>query len=260
MEESLTIATINSNDSKMNKETNMHSTIIITNDTTMNMDINNMDTYDMDINNMDADPSMNQYATQEHESNSQIQHCMIKKVNGFQYLTLPETKLMDYVVEDKNIEKAASAVRDETIAPHLPVSEIKIEMCNYILESDEMKDIICQDLLRGVYSPEAIAADTNQKDRIEGLPGVFEATLSQIIQTMIKQALEDADIERFAPFFPMVINDYFNLVYFRKFSEESLAKGYKYWVSIKLDSFYDKIPRNEQVLGSIPSVGSIFLP
>ena len=44
MKESLTTATINSNDSKMNKETNMHSTIIITNDTTMNMDINNMDT------------------------------------------------------------------------------------------------------------------------------------------------------------------------------------------------------------------------
>ena len=216
MKESLTIATLNSTDMTTN----------------------------MDINDMDTDPSMNPLTTQERESNSQIQHCTITKVNGFQYLTLPETKLMDYVVEDKNIETAVSAVRDETNDPHLPVSEIRVEMCNYILESDEMKELIRQDLLRGVYNPEAIAADMNLKDRIEGLPSVFEATLSQIIQTMVKQVLEDAYIKRWAPLFPEVTYEYIDLGYFQKISEESLAKGYKYWISIKLDSFYDKIPHD----------------
>ena len=162
MKESLTTATINSNDTKTNKETNMHSTIILNStDMTMNTDINDMDTYDMDINDMDtydmdADSGMNQYATEERESNSQIQRCTITTVNGFQYLTLPETKLMDYVVEDSNIETAARAVRDKAFEAYLPVSEIKVEMCNYILKSAEMKEIIRQDLLRGVYSPEAI--------------------------------------------------------------------------------------------------------
>ena len=107
-----------------------------------------------------------------------------------------------------------------------------------------MKEIIRQDLLRGVYSPEAIAADMNLKDRIEGLPAVFVATLSRIIQTMVKQVLEDAHIEFLSPFFPLVTNDYLYLGPFQTFSEESLAKGYKYWISIKLDSFYDKIPHD----------------
>ena len=99
------------------------------------------------------DPTMN--------INMKMQHCSITNVNGFQYLTLPETNLMDYVGEDKNIETAASAVRDETTDPHLTVSQTKVEMCNYILESDEMKEIVRQNLLRGVYSHEAIAVEMN---------------------------------------------------------------------------------------------------
>ena len=67
-----------------------------------------------------------------------------------------------------------------------------------------MKEIIRQDLLRGVYSPEAIAADMNLKDRIEGLPGVFEATLSQIIQTMVYQIMEEAEVEMRLHYFPIV--------------------------------------------------------
>lgn len=188
------------------------------------------------------DTNTNQNTTM--NTNMQIQLCTITTVNGFQYLTSPETKLMDYIVEEKNIAAAASAVRDEAFDSLLPVSESRVDMCNSILESDEMREIIRQDLLRGIYSPETIAADMNLKDRIEGLPGVFEATLSQIIQTMVKQVLEDAHIEHLAPFFPMVTYDYIDLGQFQKISEETLAKGYKYWTSIKLDSFYDKIPHD----------------
>ena len=70
--------------------------------------------------------------------------CTVTTVNGFQYLTIPETKLMDYVVDDSNIETAARAIYDEAFDSLLPDSEIKVAVCNSILESYEMKEIIRQ--------------------------------------------------------------------------------------------------------------------
>ena len=67
------------------------------------------------------DTNTNQNTTM--NTNMQIQLCTITTVNGFQYLTSPETKLMDYIVEEKNIAAAASAVRDEAFDSLLPVSE-----------------------------------------------------------------------------------------------------------------------------------------
>ena len=180
MKENITTVTINSNETKTNKETNMHSTGTL-NSTDM--------TTNMDINDMDADPSMNPFTTQERESNSRFQRCTLTVVNGLPYPTIPGTDLMDWIAAETNIVGAIETVHNEVKDSPLPDSKIKVKVCNSILESDEMMETIRQDLLRGVYSPETIAADMNLKDRIEGLPGVFEATLSQIIQTMVYQIM-----------------------------------------------------------------------
>ena len=245
MKENITTVTINSNDTKTNKETNMHSTIINSNDMTMNMD-NNKDTYDMDTYDMDAEPGMPMppYATQERESNSRFQRCTLTKVNGLPYPTIPGKDLMDWIAAETNIVEAIETVHNEVKNMFLPDSKIKVKVCNSILESDEMMDIIRQDLLQGVYSPEAIAADMNLKDRIEGLPGVFEATLSQIIQTMVYQIMERAEVEMRLHYFTTVGCEKCNLTDLQYFSQEAFAKGYKNWISIKLESIYDNIPHD----------------
>ena len=245
MKENITTVTINSNDTKTNKETNMHSTIIInSNDMTMNME-NNKDTYDdMDTYDMDAEPGMTPYATQERESNSRFQRCTLTKVNGLPYPTIPGTDLMDWIAAETNIVGAIETVYNEVKNMFLPDSEIKVKVCNSILESDEMMETIRQDLLRGVYSPEAIATDMNLKDRIEGLPGVFEATLSQIIQTMVYQIMERANVEMYLHYYPIVSCEGFDFCDVENYFQEAFAKGYKTWISIKLESIYDNIPHD----------------
>ena len=115
MKENITTVTINSNGTKTNKETNMHSTVTL-NSTDM--------TTNMDINDMDADSSMNPFTTQERESNSRFQRCTLTKVNGLPYPTIPGTDLMDWIAAETNIVEAIETVYKEVKDLFLPDSEL----------------------------------------------------------------------------------------------------------------------------------------
>ena len=172
-------------------------------------------------------------------------HSDVTTVDGKEYLTICGTNLMDYVVADDIIESASLEIyREETLGLQRFNSSHREKICTSIMESKQMRDILRHDLLQGVYSSKTIVTDLGLNTSIDDSSNVLETTIVQIVQTMIKTAMDGLNIEHYTFLFPFVTYSHFNLLCLQEFCEKSLSEGYKHWISIKLDSFYDNIPHD----------------
>lgn len=175
---------------------------------------------------------------------SEFPHCKSAKAGNLFYPVIANDNLMEHIVSDENIVAAACKVKRHAFNPSGSEHGIVKKACDLIINYPNFRQIIRQNLLKGIYCPEGIVFDHIFKEKNMVLPRGFKYTVNQIAQTMVVQIVEVSGMNECA--MPHAWSGTHNPGIGMMFEtvDHIRAEGFKYWISLRLKSFLTKIPHD----------------
>ena len=168
--------------------------------------------------------------------------CKSAKVGNLLYPVIANDNLMHFIAFEENLVAAARKVKLNAVNPSGSEHGIVKKVCDMFIKHPSFGNIICQDLMQGIYAPEEIASDPVFKAKYKTFPRGFEYTVNQMVQTMIMDFVDVSLVgdclmaftwnETRNPGVSAMIDEV----------DQILAKAPKYWVSFSLKSFLENIP------------------
>ena len=170
--------------------------------------------------------------------------CKSAKVGNLFYPVIASNKLMEHITFDEIFVEAARKIKHKAFNPGGSEHGITKKACDMLIDNPSFRDIIRQDLIRGIYEPERIMSAPVFVAKHMALPRGFKNTVNQIVQAMIMQYIKASGMDECMmlgawggtnePGINMMIE---SVDYIR-------SKGFKYWISLKLRNYVAKIPHD----------------
>lgn len=218
----------------MNNRTNRHKE-----GTTMNRNTNNM-------NQTTTTPAHLDFQDLPHVAyvKSAFPFCKSAKVGNLFYPVIASDKLMEHITFDETFVEAARKIKHKAFNPGGSEHGITKKACDMLIDNPSFRDIIRQDLIRGIFDPERITSAPVFAAKHMRLPRGFMYTVNQIVQAMIMQYIKASGMDECMmlgawggtnePGINMMIEsvDYI------------CSKGFKYWISLKLRNYLARIPHD----------------
>ena len=85
--------------------------------------------------------------------------CKSAKVDNLFYPMITNLNLMDFVASDDNIVSAVRKVKLNAFNPSGSEHGVVKKVCDMLIDNSSFREIISQDLKRGIYCPERIMSD-----------------------------------------------------------------------------------------------------
>ena len=97
--------------------------------------------------------------------------CKSAKIGNLLYPVIASSKLMEFIAFDDNFVAAAREIKHHAFNPSGSEHGVVKKVCDMFIDNPSFREIICQDLIQGIYAPERIAADSAHKTD-NGIPGI----------------------------------------------------------------------------------------
>ena len=170
--------------------------------------------------------------------------CKSAKIGNLLYPVIASSKLMEFIAFDDNFVAAAREIKHHAFNPSGSEHGVVKKVCDMFIDNPSFREIICQDLIQGIYDPERIASDSVFKAKYRTFPRGFKYTANQIIQEMIMQVVRLSFSGTFSvprAWSTMRSHDVNMMI---ESVDRIRAEGFKCWISLSLKSFLDNIPHD----------------
>ena len=170
--------------------------------------------------------------------------CKSAKIGNLLYPVIASSKLMEFIAFDDNFVAAAREVKHHAFNPSGSEHGVVKKVCDMFIDNPSFREIICQDLIQGIYDPERIASDSVFKAKYRTFPRGFKYTANQIVQEMIMQVVRLSFSGTFSvprAWSTMRSHDVNMMI---EDVDRIRKRGFKCWISLRLKSFLDNIPHD----------------
>ena len=170
--------------------------------------------------------------------------CKTAKVGNLFYPVIANDNLMEFIASDDNLVEAARKVKGNAFNPSGSEHGIVKKACDMFIDNPSFRNIICQDLIQGIYSPERIASSPVFKANYMTLPRGFKYTINQIVQTMILEVIKASNMSKCMMPYAWGKTSNLSVNAMIESVDQIRAKGFKCWVSFNMKSLFEKIPHD----------------
>lgn len=168
--------------------------------------------------------------------------CKSAKVGNLSYPVIANDNLMEFITFDENFVDAARKVKHDAFNPGGSEHGITKRACDMLIDNPSFRNVIRQDLIRGIYDPERITTAPVFVAKHMRLPRGYKNTVNKIVESLIMQYIKVSCMDECMmlgawggmnePGISTMIERVDNI----------RAKGFKYWISLKLRNYLAKIP------------------